>query len=118
MKFLVLILFSMVAFTFSASANEESFYAIVSPSSTSTETFVPADGEKVKLRELGGNGGAKAFVSIDFDGDFIFATQGDAKRLSEELITGDGVKAFTITLDNTDSSTHTIGGYYIFDTRK
>lgn len=108
----------LILFTFLISltleATETRFYRTLVSSASETTSFTPSNGQRVYLKEMGGNAGndGASYIEIRFGSTTLLATYGDAAQSSTSFIDGDGVKQIQIVLENASGSTKTIGGYY------
>lgn len=98
----------------------ERFYSCVDANSYSDQDHIPASGDTLTIREIGGGAGIyiESVVEIWWDkggGDesLLFATHGDTIQKNLSLrIEGDGTKKVTIRLKNDSGSVLCLGGYY------
>lgn len=99
---------------------EKRFYKSIAASSSDFFDYVIPNGALLELKELGGSGiDPNAIVQIIFDpavvNQILLSTIYDSTQSSTLAFTGDGVKALRIFLDNQDSNSHFMGGYFIGD---
>ncbi len=97
---------------------ERRHYKEVAALTTDVSQYVPANGERLSLLEIGGNGSGQT-VKLVWDygagGAAIqFSTNGDSEQSPSDLILeGDGVKVLAIVLVNAAAYPITMGGYWI-----
>ncbi len=99
---------------------ERRLYETVATLSTVEKDYIPAEDEKVKLAEMGGDSAddPNAYVCITWDAgspneEILFVTYQDAVVGSVKELVGDGVKILRVFLSNNSTSGLLIGAYWL-----